>query len=248
MKTLALILAAGDGIRMGIKTPKQYLFLNKKPILTHTIEAFQKNKSISHIFVAVNKKLLSDYFNGKKNYITDVVKNLKTNDKVIFIEGGETRQKTTFLSLDQIVQRYINTIYKEKIIIHDGDRPLLTSKDIDNFINNFENYNAVIPAIKLTEDVINIEDQVQILPRKYLRSFQTPMMFYLRDIWLAHNNAFTNKIEATEELKLLQILKNNRLRIRIIDGSFNFFKIVYPQDIRIAEALLNYAKKNNIKH
>jgi len=87
MKTIGLILAAGNGVRMGSKTPKQYLHLFNKPLLYYSINAFQENQNIEKVYVAVDKKLLKEYHNGKDNYLSNLLFILKNKNNIEFIEG-----------------------------------------------------------------------------------------------------------------------------------------------------------------
>ena len=163
-KITAIILAAGKGERMKIGYNKIFCKI-KKPIITHTIEAFENNKHISNIIVAANKneiglikKLIAKY-NFKK--ITTV------------IAGGKTRQESCYNAVMSIKKTGI-------VLIHDGARPFINQNIITESIKNAKKYGVCVVGVPVKDTIKLVKNNNFVdktLDRSKLYSIQTPQVF-----------------------------------------------------------------------
>ena len=221
----AIIVAGGSGKRMNSAVPKQFLLVNEKPILMHTIEKFQQSSFHPKIVLVLAesdlplwKKLVSEY-------------NFASPHEVV--KGGKERFFSVKNGLD-FVAKQINESEESIIAIHDAVRPLVSVNTIDLcYINAMKNGNAVA-AIPCKDSVrIQNGDKNSAIPRESVYLVQTPQTFkykelkesYLKD----YNTHFTDDASVVEA---------NHYPIFIEQGDQFNIKITFPEDIILAEAFL----------
>ena len=136
MITSALIVAGGSGIRFSNKTPKQFLLVNGKPILMHTISSFSK---FENICVVLPKRYFS--------YWKSLCKEHEFKIKHTLVEGGENRFKSVQNGLKKINNKGI-------VLIHDGVRPCINKQLINNLIKNVSKGYGVVPVLPITDSLI----------------------------------------------------------------------------------------------
>src|SRR5690554_5603679 len=127
-KVAALIAAAGKGQRMGAKINKQFLLLNGKPILSHTIEVFDKHQGIDEILVITAAQ--------EKARLQEILAAGNFNKDIKIVIGGQERQDSVYNGLLAVKESGL-------VIIHDGARPFLTSDLIDQVIEAAIKWQAV---------------------------------------------------------------------------------------------------------
>lgn len=222
--TSAIIPAAGLGRRMNSAVSKQYLILNGKPILAHTLDAFENCPLISEIVLVINKDELA--------ICREQV--LKTGDykKVILVEGGETRQQSVYAGLSAVNPE------AGIVMIHDGARPLISQDVIKKSIEETLRYQATVVGVaaKNTIKVIDEAGFVKHTPdRNYLVEIQTPQTFLHALIRAAHERAIEAGIEGTDDGFLVEQLE---VPVKIVYGDYKNIKITTPEDLIIAEAIM----------
>jgi len=232
MENIAIIFAGGKGTRMGTEIPKQFLEINGKPIIIHTLELFQYNPNISKIYITT----LENYI----PYVKDLVKKYNINKTIDVIEGGDTAQDSIYNGL---VRVYEDNKDNPLVILHDGVRPMIKNEIINNNINVArEKGNAItcIPAYEtfiLSEDGDKI-DNVPLRKNSYIA--QAPQTFFLNDILKVHETfrAKENKYgDAVDACNLCNILG---IDTHIVQGNRGNIKITTPEDVYIFKAFLEY--------
>ena len=225
MYITAIIPAAGMGSRMGIRENKLYLKLEGKPVLYHTLYNFVSNSFIDKIILVLQenemdrcqREILSLFDKGSK--------------KVEMVKGGQSRKESVF---NGIKNSPMKTDY---IIIHDGARPLITQKIINNVIGALEQEEAVTTGVNV-KDTIKVKDQnnyvVKTINRDNLTSIQTPQAFSYDLIKKAHQSNIYDK-NITDDAYLIELMNKS---VKIIEGSYENIKITTPIDITIAEKIL----------
>ncbi len=174
-RTAAVILASGTGERFGGTIPKQYKKVLNQTILELSLKTFIKNSNINTIYVVFNII--------HKKYIDPIKKKYK---KIIFIQGENSRQKSSLNAL--------NFIYKKKyytnILIHDAVRPFTTNSIIDNIINGLKYAEGVIPVLKVADSIKLVKKDLIIknIDRKDLYFSQTPQAFSIQKLKKAYDN------------------------------------------------------------
>lgn len=231
MKTIAIILASGSGTRIGLDIPKQFYKIKNKTLLEYSIEAFEFHNKIDEIIIV-----------SHPDYITDVKKIITTNSYTKIskiIAGGNTRQESSNNGVSAIEK------IEAKVLIHDAVRPFVTKKIIDECITSLDKYQAVNVAIETSDTIIEINEDYYInnIPqRKFLKRVQTPQGFHIKIIKEAHELAKKNKnISFTDDCGLVH--EFNLAKIKVIDGDEKNIKITYPNDLKLAENIINFYDK-----
>ncbi len=228
----AVICAGGVGTRMGGKLPKQYMNIGEKPIILHTIEKFLVNDSFEKIIVLCPKAWV--------NHTEDVVRKcLKINDRIIVLEGGESRNDTIMNSISYIEREYgldDDTV----IVTHDSVRPFVTHRIIEENIEFTEKYGACDTVIPATDTIVESIDSIKIsgIPeRKNMYQGQTPQSFKAKKLKELYNSLTDNEKEILTDAAKIYVLKNEP--IYLVNGEVFNIKITYPYDLQVAETLIN---------
>lgn len=224
-KTVAVILAGGQGVRCDYELPKQFVKVAGKPIIAHTIEVFEKHPSIHEIYLVV----FGDYL----WMMEDIVQHNAYKKVRKILKGGETRQESSLIGIlacDDDVK---------KILIHDAVRPFVSEDIISEVLLRLDKYPAVDVGMPVSDTIIKVlENRIiaEIPERKYLWRGQTPQGFRLSVIKKAHFLAQKEGAkQATDDCSL--VLKYNLGEIYVVDGSEHNIKVTYPLDISIADKI-----------
>jgi 2-C-methyl-D-erythritol 4-phosphate cytidylyltransferase len=224
-KYSVVIVAGGKGFRVGGDIPKQFIPIGSKPMLMHTIEAFYSfNKNIRIIIVLPNEFVqLWQQLCDEQNFTI----------KHSIVLGGETRFHS--------VKNGLNEVAPDEIVaIHDGARPFVTPKLIENCFNEaFNSQCGIIPVIDEINSVRRVTaNGSEIVDRTELKLVQTPQAFpahLLQEAYQTkYNSSFTDDASVAER---------NGIEIRLIPGENSNIKITTPLDIIIAEYLLQNLSK-----
>ena len=216
MKKVALIVAGGDGKRMNSDIPKQFLQLNKKPILLHTIKKFSHFDKI--ILVLPEKKI--DYWNR-------LCQKFNFNENYIVVKGGKNRFYSVKNGLEKVNEKSI-------VAIHDGVRPLVSKHLIDMLITQTKEKNGVIPVIPVKNSIRKVKGLNSIfINRDDLYQVQTPQCFISSDIKDAYNQDFTKKF--TDDAVVFEA---NGGKISTILGEEINLKITTIEDLKIANVFM----------
>ena len=217
-KTGAVIVAAGESKRMG-GIDKMWATIKGKPVLERTLEAFLKCNAIDHIIIVLNKKNLKQ---GRQ-----LKKEVAAAKKITLCTGGVRRQDSVAAGLARLSDcRWI--------VIHDGARPLVTPALIEKCIETAGATGVAIAAIPITDTVKIVKNNKvkQTVPRHVLWAAQTPQVFRYDIITEAHSKITS---DATDDASLVEQLK---YKVSICPGDTDNIKITTPDDLVIAEALL----------
>lgn len=230
---IALILAAGNGTRMGNNTiPKQFLEIYNKPIVVHTIEQFEMHFDIDEIVVVTKKEYIDKIKIWIRQYDLSKVHHV--------IEGGDSRQISVYNGL-KCIEKFANK--DDIVLIHDSARPLVNHRIITDNINGAKTYGAVDTVIPSSDTIIHSKDGVVIddVPlRKELFLGQTPQSFKVDLIIAAHE--YANKNNITEASDDCQLIRRNSGTIHLIQGDRLNFKITTFDDLMMLKALLKIGR------
>jgi len=217
MEKTALIVAGGSGERLGEKTPKQFLLIKSKPILMHTIEKFSH---LDKIIVVISKNHMNQWIDLCKLH------NFKVDHKLV--EGGGNR----FESVKNGLQHINHT---DVVLIHDGVRPLISKKTINNLIKKVAKNKGVLPVLPISESIRKVnQNSSNSLNRKNYFIAQTPQCFMFKEILEAYNQKY--KDEFTDDASVFEAIGG---KIITIEGEKENIKITYPIDLILAENLVN---------
>lgn len=230
---IGIIFAGGRGSRMG-KTdkPKQFLEIYDKPIIIHTIEKFENNASIDAIIVSTLEEWI--------DYLYDLIEKYKIKKVVKIVSGGETGQMSIFNALDYA---YNNFPKDSIVLIHDGVRPFIDDKLINENILCVKKYGTAISSVYSTETIVELtEDNVikNIPNRSNCIVAKAPQSFYLEEIYNVHLLAQKDKyINSVDSCSLMYKYKN---LCHIVFTTYDNIKITTYKDIELAKEIYNKIK------
>ena len=231
---IALILAAGTGSRMGnADKPKQFLPIYGKPLMIHTIEAFEMHDDIDQIVVVTSEGYDDQVKVWCKQYDLGKVKAVAI--------GSDSRQGSVYNGLQAV--KALGAKADDIIVIHDAARPLISQNIITNNIEACKKYDAVDTVIKASDTIVASKDNERIsdIPnRSELYQGQTPQTFKFGLINEAHENAKAGKIpNVTDDTKLVISMGKE---VHLVEGSKQNFKITTFDDLMMLKALLKIGK------
>jgi 2-C-methyl-D-erythritol 4-phosphate cytidylyltransferase len=216
----AIITAAGAGVRMNTPLPKQFIPLLGKPVLMHTIEAFLK--------VQFNMQIILVLPRDQMDYWAQLCRDHAFNHPVQLAEGGPTRFHSVKNGLRLVPDNHL-------VAIHDGVRPLVSAQTITEAFHLAEKFGNAIPVVKISESVRIIEHAFnRPIDRQALRIVQTPQCFRSSLIKQAYNVNFHETF--TDDAS---VLEKTGERIYLSEGNKENIKITTPEDLLIAEAIMN---------
>ena len=208
----AIILAGGKGKRMGAPVSKQFIEIKGKPIIYYTIKKFSENKKIDNIVVVLSKDEVG-YF--KENILEKY--NLKVDNIVI---GGTERQDSVYNGLKSLEDT--NT---DIVLIHDGARPFISDRIIDDGIKFAQVYGACAPGV-MPKDTIKIKNEsnfsVSTPERGSLVAIQTPQVFKFNEILECHEKIKINNIVVTDDT---MVAEKFGYSVYLYDGEYTILKL-----------------------
>lgn len=232
MANYLILLAGGSGTRMGANMPKQFLIVNDKPVVVHTIENFQRNETIEGIVIVCLKEWIT--------YMQSIVEEYNLTKVKWVIEGGATGHDSTrngiFFLKDKIKS-------DDFVIIHDAARPILPQKAINDMLEVAkENGNASL-AIPCYETAIFTDDKlsgVKDLDRNSFMRVQTPQAYLYKEILPLYERAEEEDKHDFVYADLVYIYYGKR--VFFSKGFTNNIKITKKEDIALCEALMKFAE------
>ena len=219
MKVLAIIPAAGAGVRMGGETPKQFLSIDGVPIVIHTLRKFNQAESIDEIYVGVRPE---DMERAQAE-----IQREQFEKPVRLVAGGATRQQTVALGLRKAPPG------TEIVVVHDAVRPFVTPEMIHLSVEAARKSGAAILGIPSVDTVKQVERQTILgtIPRERIVLAQTPQAFQFEIIKEACERAEAEGFEGTDEASLVEHLGGT---VTVLMGSDRNIKITKPSDLPLA--------------
>lgn len=223
--TYTIIVAGGSGARMRSVVPKQFLSLNGLPVLMHTLLTYSKS--------VYQPQLILVLPNGYHDYWKQLCLTHNFNLPHALVTGGETRFHSVKAAFDTITN-------KESIVaVHDAVRPLTSTTVIDGAYLQAAQKGNAITAVKSRDSIRQLKEGVSVnLARDEIYLVQTPQTFQhsqLEQAYLqAYDPHFTDDASVVEKAGFV---------IHLINGDHQNIKITFPEDIAIAELILNNRSK-----
>lgn len=216
----AVIVAGGSGQRMGSETPKQFLILNGKPILMHTIELFLSLSQKPGIVLVLPKNQMERWKNLCVEY--------SFTANLTLTAGGETRFQSVKNGLSLI------PLNNSLVAIHDGVRPLVSKQVIEECYATAAQKGIAIPVIKPVESVRLVEGSTsKAFDRNSVLLVQTPQVFKSELIKECYN--VPEQPYFTDDAS---VVESQGYTIHTVEGNRENIKITTPFDLQIAEMLI----------
>lgn len=224
-KFAAVIPAAGQGKRMKGDRNKQFMLLKGAPIIAHTLKVFQQSPIVGEIILVCGA-------GEKEYYLNEIIPIYGITKPVSVVTGGQQRQDSVYRGLEAVSDdiRYV--------LIHDGARPFVTPELIHALAAEVKTSGAVVPGVPVKDTIKRTDFDSFITdtpPRDGLWHVQTPQTFDLQLILKAYCQAFKSGFYGTDDSSLVERLG---AAVKIIPGSYENIKITTPDDLIVAEALL----------
>ncbi|EHJ02134.1 2-C-methyl-D-erythritol 4-phosphate cytidylyltransferase [Clostridium sp. DL-VIII] len=234
---IGIILAGGIGSRMGlVDQPKQFIDVYGKPILIHTLEAFDMHSEIDAVAVVCLPEWQEDVRIWLRRYEINKVKWL--------IDAGKTRQESIYNGLKAI---RADVADEDIVVIHDSARPLISNRIISDNIAGAKEYKAVDTVIPASDTIVKSLDgeKIHSVPlRKELYMGQTPQSFEYKLIMETHKYAQENVIiDATDDCQL--VLKRE-IPVQLVQGDKLNFKITTMEDLVLLKAIVKIGNVESI--
>ncbi|MBQ7364339.1 MAG: 2-C-methyl-D-erythritol 4-phosphate cytidylyltransferase [Clostridia bacterium] len=220
----AVILAGGSSLRYGGDTPKQFLPLLDKPVIVHSMLAFENAPSVKEIIIVCREADALRYDVMAEEYGISKYKKA--------VVGGDTRQVSSLAGLDATDTK------ADYVLIHDGARPMITPDAIEEIVMATKEHRAACAATA-SRDTVKIADDNGFITRTEDRTrvylAQTPQGFYKP---LLEACAYSAKKEAVVVTDDASLLEHYHYPIKLVDTGSENIKITTPSDLILAEAIL----------
>ncbi|MQA87162.1 MAG: NTP transferase domain-containing protein [Streptosporangiales bacterium] len=234
LRTVAVVLAGGTGVRIGGSVPKQLLAVAGKPVIEHAIDVFEAAPEVDEILVVMAQ--------GFVGAAEEIVRRGGYRKVSAVLEGGTTRTGSTHRALQTLVRRYDGE--ECNVLLHDAARPFLAGDIVGRCVAALRTNEAVAVAIPSSDTILVVDepdgggDVVTAIPERHrLRRAQTPQGFRLSAIATAYDRAMADPAYvATDDCGVvLRYLPD--MPIRVVTGSEHNMKITHPMDLAIADML-----------
>ena len=222
---VAIVVAAGKGTRLGGDRPKQFLQLAGVPVIIHTLKQFERSKRINEVIMVLPAEDTAGFESLAQKFELSKVRRI--------VAGGSTRAQSVRNGLAAIVDAEI-------VAVHDGVRPLVTPKEIDEVVGAAERAGAAILTAPVADTIKRVESDriVETVSRVELRRALTPQCFQFEVLKRAYeqlDELESAGVEITDESMLVERLG---VEIVAIQGSDRNIKITNADDIALAEVLI----------
>ena len=266
MKTTAIILSGGKGLRIGTDIPKQYIDISGRPILSYTLEAFQ-NSAVDEIIIVAAEEYIDKCF--------EIARKIGADKVTAVIPGGSERYYSVLNGLEYLYRECClqnipicenggsisedpgktpgyNSSEKpaddhDIVLIHDGARPFIKPDVINRIIEATRNAGAVIAATPCTDTIKLIDDDGNITgttKRRLTWAAQTPQTFYLDEIYYAYKTVFSGQSEVNNEPRTENVKEKRSSKLsakpcspQSITDDAMVYQMVYPdKKIKVVDA------------
>lgn len=226
IKTVAIIPAAGSGIRMGSDRAKQFMELDGRPLLAVTLQPFQDCRKVDEIILVVPS--------GDMDYCQkEIVDRFKFHKIKKIVSGGKRRQDSVRFGLEAVGE------HDGLVLIHDGVRPAIDKAFIERVIETAKTHRAVITALPAKETVKEVNGRREVVKtydRQKVWLVQTPQVFHYKDILAAHQKAaLEGWDDATDDSALIEKMG---IPVKVVKGLENNIKVTTSYDLELVRTHL----------
>ncbi|WP_343747255.1 2-C-methyl-D-erythritol 4-phosphate cytidylyltransferase [Fluviicola sp.] len=220
-----IITAGGIGKRMGGATPKQFLLLDGKPVLIHTIERIHHFDPSAELIVTLPVDYLKDWQELCEKHACEIQHTV--------VSGGEERFDSIKNALDKASGDWI--------AVHDGVRPFVGKNVLSELVKEVKTHRAVIPVVPVKESLRLVEGtHSAAVPRSQYQIVQTPQIFEGKLLKKAYEQKYTHSF--TDDASVVESIGT---RIHLISGNDENIKLTNPVDLKLAEILLQSLKNSH---
>lgn len=235
---IAIIFAGGSGARMGSGLPKQFIEVNGKPIIIHTLEIFEDHPLIDAIYVACKEDCIGKLEKMLKRHMIAKVRGV--------VPGGITGQDSIRNALLAAAEDYEEDSI---VLIHDGVRPCITSELIDEDIRCVKEKGSAVTCTAFFETpVISRKGTYveEVPPRAELFTAQAPQCFYLGEVLAAHKKIREENPGYEGIVDTCTLMKAFGKDVAIVKGNRGNIKVTTPEDLYTFRAMIEYRETEQV--
>ncbi len=224
MDVTAIIAAAGQGLRMESSTRKQYLFLEKVPVLARSLNLFLQNSRVGEVIAVIPA--------GERSEVQNLLQPYCPIERIRLVDGGSTRLESVGKGLREIPEK------AALVCIHDAARPLASGGLLEALLGAAEEWGAAVPVLPLADTIKEVDRTGLILStpeREALRLVQTPQVFQKDIITAAYIQAGEQALQATDDASLVEAMGKP---VKTVPGERENLKITSPRDLDLASLII----------
>lgn len=230
-KSVAVVLSAGRGKRMGSAVQKQYLLIKGKPVIYYSLRTFQECPFIDEIVLVTGKE-------DREYCRTEIVEKYHFSKVSRIVSGGAERYHSVYNGLQAVWD--CKTVY-----IHDGARPFIDGEILRRAQDAVKTYGACVVGMPV-KDTIKISDDQGFSDSTPERSrvwqVQTPQVFDFSLVKEAYEKLMEElrndpELSVTDDAMVVE--RESEVRVKLVEGSYTNIKITTPEDLKLAEAFLS---------
>jgi 2-C-methyl-D-erythritol 4-phosphate cytidylyltransferase len=221
--TWAIVVAGGEGTRLGADLPKAFVRLGGRPLLAHSIDLFEDHPAVDRMVLVVPAEW--------EEPATLLADELAAGKVAAAVPGGETRALSVAAGLDEVAAN------ADAILVHDAARPFASPELVDRLLAALEGRDGAIPALPVTDTVKRVREGIvaETLDRGELRSVQTPQAFRAA----ALRQAFSAPADAVRgATDCASLVEAAGFAVAAVAGEPGNVKITAPDDLARAEVRL----------
>ena len=223
MERFAILVAGGQGLRMGGDVPKQFLPLDGRPVLMHTIDRFREVYPDMHIIVVLPQ--------GQHDYWHDLCRRHHLEGGFLTAPGGDTRFHSVLNGLNAIPA----DVSEGLVGVHDGVRPFVSRETLRRCYEEAARSGTAVPVVPVVETLRHVspDGESMTVPRSDYRLVQTPQVFSLALLRQAYRQPYAPQF--TDDASVVEALGE---RITLVEGNRENIKLTTPADLLLAKGIM----------
>lgn len=223
MERFAILVAGGQGLRMGGDVPKQFLPLGGRPVLMHTIDRFREAFPDMHIIVVLPQ--------GQHDYWHDLCRRHHLEGGFLTAPGGDTRFHSVLNGLNAIPA----DVSEGLVGVHDGVRPFVSRDTLRRCYEEAARSGTAVPVVPVVETLRHVspDGESMTVPRSDYRLVQTPQVFSLALLRRAYRQPYAPQF--TDDASVVEALGE---RITLVEGNRENIKLTTPADLLLAKGIM----------
>lgn len=223
MERFAILVAGGQGLRMGGDVPKQFLPLGGRPVLMHTIDRFREVFPDMHIIVVLPQ--------GQHDYWHDLCRRHHLEGGFLTAPGGDTRFHSVLNGLNAIPA----DVSEGLVGVHDGVRPFVSRDTLRRCYDEAARSGTAVPVVPVVETLRHVspDGESMTVPRGDYRLVQTPQVFSLALLLRAYRQPYAPQF--TDDASVVEALGE---RITLVEGNRENIKLTTPADLLLAKGIM----------
>lgn len=238
-KTVAIIIAAGSGSRMGQDIPKQFINVNDKPVLLYTLEGFQKHSGIDEIEVVC--------LDGWLDFVKAYCNQFNITKLKYLTVGGKTGQESIRNGVYNLEEHCKKD---DVIVIHDGVRPLVEDYVLTDVIEKCKEFGNAVTSMPYNEQIFLTTDgetTTKYIPRETLRRVSTPQAYKYGELLEAYRKAFAEEIGIYGSSYTNTMMVELGKKLYFAAGSDKNIKLTTKDNLEMFKAYLQQDKDKWLK-